>query len=158
MKKLVFLLTGILVSLLIHAQQRPDPQPAPDTFEKFKVGMAGYTFVKFDLDKTLEIMQKCDVRYLCIKDFHLPMNSTNEQIAAFHAKLKAKNVTGYAVGHGSGDVFAVGVFLWAGLAGLVGVRFLHRKTVGPARSQRRRLVVQVFLEHGVTTRLVASLR
>ncbi|HAC73992.1 MAG TPA: xylose isomerase, partial [Porphyromonadaceae bacterium] len=40
MKKLVFLLTGILVSLLIHAQQRPDPQPAPDTFEKFKVGMA----------------------------------------------------------------------------------------------------------------------
>ncbi|MEA5063104.1 MAG: sugar phosphate isomerase/epimerase, partial [Petrimonas sp.] len=78
MKRIFLLLTGILFSLLIHAQQRPDPQPAPDTFEKFKVGMAGYTFAKFDLDKTLEIMQKCDVHYLCIKDFHLPLNSTDE--------------------------------------------------------------------------------
>lgn len=84
--------------MLLYGQQRPEPQPAPDTFEKFKVGVAGYTFVNFDLDKTLEIMQKCDVRYLCIKDFHLPINSTDKQIADFHAKLKAKNVTGYAVG------------------------------------------------------------
>ena len=70
----------------------------PDTGELFKVGMAGYTFVNFDLDTTLETMQKLDVHYLCIKDFHLPMNSTDEQIAAFHAKLASKGVTGYAVG------------------------------------------------------------
>jgi len=43
-------------------------------------------------------MQRADVHYLCIKDFHLPMNSTDEQIAAFQAKLKSKGVTGYAVG------------------------------------------------------------
>jgi len=79
-------------------QQRPGPQPAPETGEKFKIGMAGYTFAKFDLDKTLETMQRADVHYLCIKDFHLPLNSTEEQIAAFHAKLKEKGVTGYAVG------------------------------------------------------------
>jgi sugar phosphate isomerase/epimerase len=70
----------------------------PETGEKFKLGMAGYTFVKFDLDKTLDVLQKMDVHYLCIKDFHLPLNSTDEQIAAFHAKLAAKGVTGYAVG------------------------------------------------------------
>ena len=98
MRKGFLIISTLLISLILHAQQRPDPQPPVDTFEKFKVGMAGYTFVKFDLDKTLEIMQKCDVRYLCIKDFHLPLNSTDEQIAAFHAKLKAKNVIGYAVG------------------------------------------------------------
>jgi len=39
-----------------------------------------------------------DVHYLCIKDFHLPLSSTPEQIAEFHQKLKAKGVTGYAVG------------------------------------------------------------
>jgi inosose dehydratase len=60
--------------------------------------MAGYTFVKFDLDKTLETLKKTDVHYLCIKDFHLPFASTDEEIAAFHAKLKANDVTGYAVG------------------------------------------------------------
>ena len=43
-------------------------------------------------------MEKLDVHYLCIKDFHLPFTSTDEQIAAFHAKLAAKKVTGYAVG------------------------------------------------------------
>lgn len=64
----------------------------------FKLGMAGYTFCHFDIDKTLETMERLDVHYLCIKDFHLPFDSTDEQIAAFHAKLAAKKVTGYAVG------------------------------------------------------------
>jgi sugar phosphate isomerase/epimerase len=79
-------------------QQRPGQQPPPETGEKFKIGMAGYTFLKFDIDKALETLQRADVHYLCIKDFHLPLKSTDEQIAAFQAKLKAKGVTGYAVG------------------------------------------------------------
>jgi len=85
-------------SVNAQQQQRPGPQPAPETGEKFKIGMAGYTFVKFGIDKTLETLQKADVHYLCIKDFHLPLTSTDEEIAAFHAKLKEKGVTGYAVG------------------------------------------------------------
>jgi sugar phosphate isomerase/epimerase len=101
-KKISLLLIGAMTFILTIAQtakpERPGPQPAPETGEKFKVGMAGYTFVKFDLDKTLETLQKADVHYLCIKDFHLPINSTDEQIQAFHAKLKEKGVTGYAVG------------------------------------------------------------
>ena len=92
------LLFGLLFSMFLSAQERPNPQPAPETSEKFKVGMAGYSFNKFNLDQTLEMMNKCDVKYLCIKDFHLPLNSTDEQIVEFHSKLKAKGVTGYAVG------------------------------------------------------------
>ncbi|MGL5545511.1 MAG: sugar phosphate isomerase/epimerase family protein [Tannerellaceae bacterium] len=60
--------------------------------------MAGYTFVNFDLDKTLDTMDRLDVRYLCIKDFHLPFASTDDQIKAFQEKLAARNITGYAVG------------------------------------------------------------
>ncbi len=94
------LLFALLFSFSMQAQQteRPGPQPAPETGEKFKVGMAGYTFAKFDLDKTLETMKRADVHYLCIKDFHLPFKSTDAEIAAFHAKLKENGVTGYAVG------------------------------------------------------------
>jgi sugar phosphate isomerase/epimerase len=97
LKALAFLFA---ISLMVcNAQEtKPGPQPPPETGEKFKLGMAGYTFVKFDLDKTLETLKKTDVHYLCIKDFHLPMASTDEEIAAFHAKLKAADVTGYAVG------------------------------------------------------------
>lgn len=101
MKKLVvFIMFALLTGLTVQAQQpeRPGQQPPPETGEKFKLGMAGYTFVKFDLDKTLETLQKADVHYLCIKDFHLPFKSTDAEIAAFHAKLKDKGVTGYAVG------------------------------------------------------------
>ncbi len=101
MKKILFLLLFALTTgLIVNAQkqERPGPQPAPETGEKFKVGMAGYTFNKFDLDKTLATLQRTDVHYLCIKDFHLPFKSTDAEIAAFHAKLKEKGVTGYAVG------------------------------------------------------------
>jgi sugar phosphate isomerase/epimerase len=99
MKLLSFALLFAISLFICNAQEtKPGPQPAPETGEKFKVGMAGYTFVKFDLDKTLETLKKTDVHYLCIKDFHLPLASTDEEIAAFHAKLKASDVTGYAVG------------------------------------------------------------
>jgi len=102
MKKVIFLLViGLLAvtSQMATAQEkRPGQRMPPETGEKFKIGMAGYTFAKFDLDKALATLKRTDVHYLCIKDFHLPMASTDAQIAEFHAKLKANDVTGYAVG------------------------------------------------------------
>lgn len=100
MKSFISILIAFLAvtSIFAQEQKRPDPQPASETGESFRVGMAGYTFYKFDIDKTLETMQRTDVHYLCIKDFHLPVNSTDEEIVAFHAKLKDFGVTGYAVG------------------------------------------------------------
>ncbi len=98
MKLITFTFLIFLAIPIVNAQERPAPRPGAENGEKFKLGMAGYTFVKFDLDKTLETLKKTDVRYLCIKDFHLPLNSDDAQIAAFHAKLKEAGVTGYAVG------------------------------------------------------------
>ncbi len=71
---------------------------APKSVNPFQLGMAGWTFVNFDLETTLKTMKRLDVHYLCIKDFHLPYDSTDEQIAAFHAKCAEYDVTGYAVG------------------------------------------------------------
>ena len=64
----------------------------------FKISMAGYTFRHFDIDSTLKLMNRVDVNYLCIKDFHLPFNSTDGQIAGFKEKLAAAGVVGYGVG------------------------------------------------------------
>lgn len=100
--KIIFSLLIALFSLgnMANAQEqkRPDPQPAPETTETFKLGIAGYTFHKFDLDKTLETLKTTDVQYLCIKDFHLPFASTKDEIEAFHSKLAEYGVTGYGVG------------------------------------------------------------
>ncbi|MDO6437400.1 TIM barrel protein [Cyclobacterium sp. 1_MG-2023] len=74
---------------------------APATLAKpsdLKLAFAGYTFKNFDLDETIKMIQKVDVNYLCIKDFHLPLESTDAEIAAFHKKLADANIKGYAVG------------------------------------------------------------
>ena len=86
-------------SALSHAEEKSRVIPkAPKSVNPFQLGMAGYTFVNFDLDTTLRTMQRLDVHYLCIKDFHLPLDSTGEQIKAFHARCAEFGVSGYAVG------------------------------------------------------------
>lgn len=91
---------SVALSLLGAGLTRADAPSAsaPAAEETFRQGIAGYSFVHFKLDESLAMMRKTDLKYLCIKDFHLPMKSTAEEIAAFHAKLKESGVTGYAVG------------------------------------------------------------
>ena len=43
--------------------------------EEFHLGMAGYSFVHFDLETTLKTLKTLDMHYLCIKDSHLPLDS-----------------------------------------------------------------------------------
>lgn len=66
--------------------------------QKFKVGVAGYTFVKFNLDKALEMMNRIGASLMSIKNFHLPYDCTDDQIKAFHANLAEHNIKGYCVG------------------------------------------------------------
>jgi sugar phosphate isomerase/epimerase len=94
-KGIAGLMAGSMISLPEKSIAGQPPQKKEDTF---KLGIAGYSFVNFKLDESLAMMQKTDVHYLCIKDFHLPYKSTAEEIAAFHQKLKDAGVTGYAVG------------------------------------------------------------
>lgn len=98
------------------AQNTAAPGNPPDAF---RLGMAGYTFHKFPLDQTLEMLRKVDVHYLCIKDFHLPLKSTDEEIAAFHAKCRSFEVTGYGVGP-----------IYMGSAAEVDAAFAYAKRVG----------------------------
>jgi inosose dehydratase len=53
----------------------------------FSLGMAGYTF------KGLSV-----VNYLSVKDFHMPLDSTQEQINSVIGKFRAAGITVYTVG------------------------------------------------------------
>jgi inosose dehydratase len=64
----------------------------------FPVGIAGYTFAKFDLDKSIEMMKRLDVQNLSLKDIHLPINSSDEKIKSIVDQLSAANIKVYAVG------------------------------------------------------------
>jgi inosose dehydratase len=62
------------------------------------VGIAGYTFARFDLDKSIAMMKKLDLHYLSVKEIHLPLNSSQETIDAAMAKFKAADINVYTVG------------------------------------------------------------
>ena len=64
----------------------------------YKLGIAGFTFRKKSLDETLAAMKRMDCHYLCIKDFHLPLDADDATIAAFKAKCAAAGVECRAIG------------------------------------------------------------
>ncbi len=47
---------------------------------KFKLGLASYTLRKFDLEQTLAMTTRLGLTHIALKDFHLPMDSTPQQI------------------------------------------------------------------------------
>jgi sugar phosphate isomerase/epimerase len=60
--------------------------------------MAGFTFTRFDVDKTIEMMKRIGVTNLSLKEFHMPLNSTQEQINAVLSKFKAAGINVYTLG------------------------------------------------------------
>jgi sugar phosphate isomerase/epimerase len=65
---------------------------------QFPIGFAGYSFVKFNLDKSLEMMKQLQVKYLSVKDFHLPLDSAPVQMDAIKKKFADYGITPYTVG------------------------------------------------------------
>ena len=62
------------------------------------IGIAGYTFAKFDLDKAISMMKRVDLRNISVKDIHLPLNSSDEKIKSALAQFAAANINVYTVG------------------------------------------------------------
>jgi sugar phosphate isomerase/epimerase len=66
--------------------------------DAFSLGMAGYTFKEFTVEKTIEMMNRIGVTNLSLKDFHLPMTSTQEQVDTVLQKFKAAGIKVYTLG------------------------------------------------------------
>lgn len=76
----------------------PQKHGKPSANLRFRLGMAGYTYVRLNIDKTLASMEQADVHYLCVKDYHLPLNAKQAEIAAFRRKCADHGVTPHGVG------------------------------------------------------------
>ncbi|MGF6849235.1 inosose dehydratase [Chitinophaga sp. W3I9] len=62
------------------------------------IGMAGYTFAKFDLDQAITMMNRVNIKNISVKDIHLPLNSSPEKIKEVLGKFSAAGINVYAVG------------------------------------------------------------
>jgi sugar phosphate isomerase/epimerase len=65
---------------------------------KFELGLASYTLRKFNLDQTLQMTRRVGLKHIALKDVHLAMNSTPEQIQEAVAKVKAAGLDLYGGG------------------------------------------------------------
>ncbi len=65
---------------------------------KFKLGLASYTLRKFDLDQTLAMTRQLELTHIALKDFHLPMDSTAQQVEEAAGKVRDAGLELYAGG------------------------------------------------------------
>ncbi len=93
--------TGVLAAGAASVYEYPIPSgpvKKSTATDNFEVGMAGYTFLNFNVDQTIEMMKRTGVKYLSLKDFHMPMNSTQDKISEVIGKFKSAGLTVYTVG------------------------------------------------------------
>ena len=90
--------TSMIVPVVLQSSPLSKVNTVEGKVVQFPVGFAGYSFVKFNLDQSLEMMKRLRVKYLSAKDFHLPLDSSPAQMAAIKKKFDDHAITPYTVG------------------------------------------------------------
>jgi len=82
------------------AQTTSTPGASPaGTPRPIKLGLASYTVRKFDLEKiVLPFVKRLGLTRMTLKDAHLPLTATDDQIRAAIAQIKTAGITPYACG------------------------------------------------------------
>jgi sugar phosphate isomerase/epimerase len=78
---------GMAAASLLPREGPASPRP-----RRLKVGLASYSLRKFSLDQAIDMCRAMDVRYITLKDVHLPMTATPDEIKAARAKLDAAGI------------------------------------------------------------------
>ncbi len=91
-----------------------------DAGTNLTLGMAGYTFREFTIEQTIDLMTRIDVKYVSLKDFHLPYNSTQEKINEVLKKFSDAGITVYTLGviYMKSKEFVDQAFNYAKMAGM----------------------------------------
>lgn len=64
----------------------------------YTIGIADYTFRSFSIQESIKLMQQLGVDALSVKDFHMPLNSSQQQINDIMAQYREGGIKVYAVG------------------------------------------------------------
>ena len=95
---------GVSLSPILTATNRypENPDLAGVKFEeklnRLNLGMASYTFREFPLEKTLKMTRRLGLERIAFKDFHLSLESTDEEIKAVAEKTLAAGLDLYGCG------------------------------------------------------------
>src|SRR5215210_108838 len=83
------------------ASAMDDAENANDDTEwqNFKVGIASYSFRKMSLEDTIKALNRLNLHYISVKDFHLPLTSSTAERQAAMQKLKDAGITALSCGN-----------------------------------------------------------
>jgi sugar phosphate isomerase/epimerase len=89
-----FLRAGLAGSAALAAAACAGPAPAAaeaagDPYHGLKVGIASYSLRKFNLDQAIAMTKQAGVKYITLKDVHLPLKSTTAERQAARKKIEA---------------------------------------------------------------------
>ena len=63
--------------------------------ERIKLGLASYTFREFSLDDTILMTKRIGLNHIALKSFHMPLESTRDEIIAAAEKVRAAGLDLY---------------------------------------------------------------
>ncbi len=95
----LFLQTSLMGSAALAAIALPGTlaaavtKPARVLDDGLKLGLASYTVRKFNLDQAIAMTKEAGVRYICLKDMHLPLKSTAAERQEAHRRIDAAGLT-----------------------------------------------------------------
>jgi sugar phosphate isomerase/epimerase len=87
-----FLKAGLTGSALLATAPFTTPQVwavDPDPYHGLKMGVASYSLRKFTLDDAIAMTRELGLKYICLKDVHLPLKSTTAQRQEARKKIDA---------------------------------------------------------------------
>ena len=90
--------TGLLATSLSGFSSYANPISAELSRFTFNMGIASYTFRKFTIEETLSMTKRLGVSRISLKDFHLPLNASDELIASTVAKCEREEINCYGAG------------------------------------------------------------
>lgn len=94
-----FLQTSLLGSTALAATNFTNDSVAAltktpgDPFHGLKMGVTSYTWLKFPLDQAIAMTKQAGVKYISLKEAHLPLKSTPEQRHEVHKKIEDAGLT-----------------------------------------------------------------
>ncbi len=88
---------GFLTRPSLVSQRLMEPERLSDRI-KFSLGIASYTFRHFNLEQTLAMTRRLGIGHIAFKDFHLPLDSSEEQIKSVAEKVRQAGLRLYGCG------------------------------------------------------------
>ncbi len=96
--KLAGLGAAVSLSSSIQARVIPGQEKAVRGKKTLNLGMASYSFRQFNLEETLAMTKRLGLRRIALKSFHLPLESSEEQIKAVSEKIRQRGLELYGCG------------------------------------------------------------